>query len=222
MSNLTLRERTPGEIVPLPHDRRVLEPLERLVGRSRAERLLRTVGAGGLRRMPTEELASVAGVSLDVAERVVAARDLADVFRGLDDPALGSPERVLAHLPPGFRTAETERLLAFALDGMFVAKGAILIAQGGASYLSVMALDVLRPLVRLGATSFVLAHNHPSADPTPSMEDVAFTNRVTRAAKILGMVLVDHLVVTRDAHLSFFDAGLLLDEESDEHDERPF
>lgn len=220
MSNLTLHERAPGDTVALAHESRVLEPLERLVGRSRADRLLRTVGVGGLRRMPVEEIVAVSGASFDVAERVVAARDLAELFRTLDEPLLGAPERVLMHLPAGFRSAEIERLIAFALDAKNATKGAILIAQGGASHLSATALDVLRPLVRMGATSFVLVHNHPSSTVEPSPEDVLFTNRVARAAKVAGMTLVDHVIVTIDSHLSFFETGLLLTE--DEIDFRPF
>jgi DNA repair protein RadC len=47
-----------------------------------------------------------------------------------------------------------------------------------------------------GTPAFALVHNHPSGDPTPSVDDLALTRRVARAAEMLGIEFVDHLVVT--------------------------
>ena len=58
--------------------------------------------------------------------------------------------------------------------------------------------DPLRLALRAAASGFVLVHNHPSGDPTPSAEDAVFTRRVASAAVIVGMPLLDHVVVARD------------------------
>lgn len=47
----------------------------------------------------------------------------------------------------------------------------------------------------LGAPSVIVAHNHPSGDPTPSLEDVAFTRRLADAGNVVGLQLVDHIIV---------------------------
>jgi DNA repair protein RadC len=55
--------------------------------------------------------------------------------------------------------------------------------------------DIVRPAIRCGAGALIVAHNHPSGDPAPSPEDVAFTRRLRKAGTLLGIDVVDHLVV---------------------------
>jgi DNA repair protein RadC len=69
--------------------------------------------------------------------------------------------------------------------------------------------EVFRPLVLEAAARFVVLHNHPSGDPTPSPEDVAITRRLVEAGTLMGIALVDHLVIGRGGYVSFRDAGLL-------------
>ena len=57
--------------------------------------------------------------------------------------------------------------------------------------------EVFREDVRQSAASVILAHNHPSGDPTPSKEDIDITSRLLKAAKILGIRVVDHIICGR-------------------------
>ena len=59
------------------------------------------------------------------------------------------------------------------------------------------------------AAGMVMAHNHPSGDPTPSIADREVTRRIARALEPLGMRLLDHLVVSRGGSVSFRALGLL-------------
>jgi DNA repair protein RadC len=59
------------------------------------------------------------------------------------------------------------------------------------------------------AFSVILAHNHPSGDPTPSDEDKKVTRQLALAASTLGIRLLDHIVVARRGYFSFQEAGLL-------------
>jgi DNA repair protein RadC len=52
-------------------------------------------------------------------------------------------------------------------------------------------------------------HNHPSGDPTPSPEDIEFTERMARAADIVGTPLVDHVVIAGDAYTSMLEKQLV-------------
>lgn len=54
---------------------------------------------------------------------------------------------------------------------------------------------VMRPAVQLGAPAVIVAHNHPSGDPTPSEADVDVTRRLREAGDVLGIRLLDHLVI---------------------------
>lgn len=62
-----------------------------------------------------------------------------------------------------------------------------------------------------GATAIILVHNHPSSgNPVPSPDDIALTERVDRGSKLLGMVLMDHLVIGDDgSYVSLAERGLI-------------
>jgi len=62
--------------------------------------------------------------------------------------------------------------------------------------------DVFRAAIRDAASSIILAHNHPSGDPTPSREDRAVTNRLTDVGKTIGIDVLDHIVMGRDGVVS--------------------
>jgi DNA repair protein RadC len=63
--------------------------------------------------------------------------------------------------------------------------------------------EVFGPAVMLAATAVVVAHNHPSGDPTPSAEDRAATQRLRAAGELLGIELLDHLVIGDERVYSF-------------------
>ena len=59
------------------------------------------------------------------------------------------------------------------------------------------------------ATGFILCHNHPSGNTQPSQADQDITRRIVQAAKIMNMVVLDHLILTVDSYYSFADQGML-------------
>lgn len=65
--------------------------------------------------------------------------------------------------------------------------------------------EVFRPAIRDAASAILLVHNHPSGDPTPSREDRAVTTRLTESGNLLGITVLDHVIVARDATLSLRD-----------------
>ncbi len=69
--------------------------------------------------------------------------------------------------------------------------------------------QVLQPAMQLDAHSLIIAHNHPSGDPTPSTEDVRATHMLVSAARPLGIQIRDHIVLTRTHHYSMREEGLL-------------
>lgn len=67
--------------------------------------------------------------------------------------------------------------------------------------------EVFRPAIRDAASAVLLVHNHPSGDPTPSREDRLVTDRLTRAGELIGITVLDHLIVAREATVSIREAG---------------
>lgn len=62
--------------------------------------------------------------------------------------------------------------------------------------------EIFREAVRDSAASIILAHNHPSGDPTPSKEDIDITRRLVEASKILGIRIVDHVICGTPSDMS--------------------
>ncbi len=200
-----------GGMVPLAEDTYAAELLRRAVGKQAATRLVSQVGATAALRLSAADLATIGGVSSKLAERLVAARDYAHAVLTRRRTQTASADAVVAALPKDFAFAEVEMLFAFALDGAFHVKGVALVAKGGASEAAVTPRDVFLPLVRIGATSFVLAHNHPTGGtPSPSEADVILTNTMSRLGVRLGIQLVDHIIVASGGTFSFQENGLLL------------
>ncbi|WP_352526206.1 MULTISPECIES: DNA repair protein RadC [unclassified Mesorhizobium] len=68
--------------------------------------------------------------------------------------------------------------------------------------------EVVRRALELSATAIILAHNHPSGDPTPSRADIEMTKLIIETAKPLGIAVHDHIIIGRKGHSSM--KGLLL------------
>ncbi|MYD29898.1 MAG: DNA repair protein RadC, partial [Dehalococcoidia bacterium] len=78
------------------------------------------------------------------------------------------------------------------------------------AYSSVIRPDeVLLPAVLEGVPNIIIADNHPSADPSPSPQDIKVTGELREAAELLGLSLLDHVVIGGDEAVSFKDRGLL-------------
>ena len=142
-------------------DARLVETLGAIVNTDTAERVVKSVGLVGLRSMSKVELQHCCELTdVDVA-RVIAARELAEQFVPIG-PVASCVQNALVHLPPGLALLETEVLIGIALTSRLNVRGTLLLSKGGVSSACVTPRDVFVPLVRLGASAFILAHNHPS------------------------------------------------------------
>ncbi|SCN02056.1 JAB domain-containing protein [Bacillus wiedmannii] len=69
--------------------------------------------------------------------------------------------------------------------------------------------EVLKPAIISNAASIIVAHNHPSNDPTPSREDIEVTKRLAEAGKVIGVELLDHVIVCSDSFVSLKEKGYI-------------
>jgi DNA repair protein RadC len=88
-----------------------------------------------------------------------------------------------------------------------------LVYQGGQSETAVRLADCFREAVRRSAAAIVLVHNHPSADPTASPDDVQLTHAAGQAGLLLGISVLDQVILARDGFVSlraegFCDVGM--------------
>lgn len=177
-----------------------------------AQRLLRQFGGlGPLAGAAVREMAATPGLGPTRAAAVAAAFGLA---RRLTEarfrPGVTVRDgRVVARIVRDTAHAsQQEQFFALLLDSRHRVLGLRVIATGGINSAPVQPRDVFAAAIRDGAAALVVAHNHPSGDPAPSPEDRAVTDRLRAAAELIGVVLLDHIVVGRDAFFSFADQAV--------------
>lgn len=166
-------------------------------------------GLGPLARRSPDELASVQGIGRARAARVLAAVELgrrALVWSSGDAPVT-TARAAYERLWPGLAGRSEEELHALYLDRRLRPLGRRSLTRGSDAFTVVDARQIYRPAVALGAHGVVLAHNHPSGDPTPSVQDLEVTRRVARAGGVLGVTLVDHLVIGGGRYVSLAERG---------------
>lgn len=119
-----------------------------------------------------------------------------------------------------FRTVvqdtDTEHFLVIPLDAKLNALGVEVVHRGTYESCTVDARSILRSAIVLGATSLVVAHNHPSGDAAPSGADLELTRKLHKATQAVGLDLLDHVVVAdfdhhgiRESHPQLFPGGAL-------------
>lgn len=83
------------------------------------------------------------------------------------------------------------------------------VAEGGLAACAISPRDVFEAAIREAAPAMIFVHNHPSGDPTPSRDDILLTERLGKAAQLLGLSLVDHVVVADGGYTSLAEMGKL-------------
>ena len=132
-----------------------------------------------------------------------------DPGRAEGGPSITCPEDVQRLLGEEMGALCQEQVRVLLLDRRNRVVGQRVIYQGNAFSSVVRAAEVLRPAVLEGVPHLIVAHNHPSGDPSPSPQDVKVTKELAEAAKLLGLELLDHVVIGGEEAVSLKDRGLL-------------
>ncbi|MDP7557189.1 MAG: DNA repair protein RadC [Nitrospinaceae bacterium] len=85
----------------------------------------------------------------------------------------------------------------------------ITISEGSLNASIVHPREVMIPAIKDSAASFVLMHNHPSGDSTPSQQDIEITHRLSKTGEIVGIKLVDHIIIAGSEYYSFAEEGMI-------------
>ncbi|HEU4413081.1 MAG TPA: JAB domain-containing protein [Polyangiaceae bacterium] len=177
-------------------------------------RLLEAAGGLALLGLRGLDERTAAGLGLDASQRLglEAALELgrrATVRRALDEARqVGGPDEVAAWARLEFGGAEREELWLVAVDGRGAMREARRVAHGSSSASVLSVRDVLCAALRTGCPAFLLVHNHPSGDPTPSGSDAEATRALAEAAARVGLALLDHVVVAAEGYASMLELGL--------------
>ncbi|MCS7231954.1 MAG: DNA repair protein RadC [Elusimicrobiota bacterium] len=102
-----------------------------------------------------------------------------------------------------YRTAKKEHFFVFYLDTKNQEIHCELISVGILNASLVHPREVFEPAIKHLAAQIIIAHNHPSGSLEPSEEDIQLTKRLIKAAEILGIELIDHIIISKEGYYSF-------------------
>lgn len=153
-----------------------------------------------LARASIEDLRKVKGVGPDKAVTLKAAFTLAQRMARelqMELPTLDTPERVVELLREENRLYEVEQFQVLLLNTRRRLIRVERLSQGTLDTVLVHPRDVFKLAIAANASAVILAHNHPSGDPTPSEADVKVTRDLIRAGQLLKIDVLDHIILGR-------------------------
>lgn len=177
-----------------------------------ARRLLEEAGGTlyGLASLPAGDLVRWRGMGPAKVARVRATVELARRMwaeqRG-PRPVVRNAGDLAAVVIPKLRYLDREHLLVVMLDASNRVVGMETVSVGDLTSSIAHPREVFKPCIRRNAAAVALAHNHPSGDPVPSEDDLAITERLIAAGRLLGIEVLDHVILSDDGYISLRQAG---------------
>ncbi len=176
---------------------------------SLANKILKTYKAENLPNLTYDNLKNFSGLGQAKACEIVSCFELGRrLLQEKGTKFYLKPEDVWRELKD-IRGHKKEHFVIFYLDTKSEEIKREIISIGSLSASVVHPREVFEPAVRNLSSQVILAHNHPSGCLEPSDNDIELVNRLVEAGNILGIEVLDHIIVTKDAFLSFNEKGLL-------------
>ncbi|HZW49629.1 MAG TPA: DNA repair protein RadC [Bacillota bacterium] len=174
---------------------------------SLAARLLNTYGGlRGLAKLDYRQLRQEKGLGQAKAAELAALLEIALRIAEPDERiVLKSPEEVAAFLMPLLRHENQEKFLVLSLNSKNQLIQQEVVFIGTLNSTVVHPREVFKSALMHAAAGIIVAHNHPSGDPSPSAEDVKVTQSLVDAGKVMGIPLLDHLVIGHGKWVSLRD-----------------
>lgn len=168
-------------------------------------RLLDTYGVKGLRNASVDELHQMVGLTMDQAMRLKAVCELTNRFAMLDSEVqvqIKSVDDVVALLRPLMAHIDHEefRVLVLNTKNIVVANTVLYVGTVNGALLRVA--EIYRQAIIRNCPRVILAHSHPSGDPTPSDEDMDTTLQLVEAGKLLDIELLEHIIIGHTDYVS--------------------
>lgn len=180
-----------------------------------ADRLLaRFEGLPGIARASLAELRTVNGIGPAKAVEIKAALELGRRLMASapeERPRVTSPADAANLLMSEMMLLEQEELRVILLDTRNHVLRVKTVYKGSLNTSVVRVAELFRAAIKDNAAALIVAHNHPSGDPSPSPEDVHVTREIRKAGALLDIDLLDHIVIGRQRYVSLKERGLGFD-----------
>ncbi len=168
---------------------------------------------GPLLDADVRELTQLDGIGVSKACSIVASLELARRYSARNEmlprDSMRNPDAVANVLMEELRGLKQEHLIAILVNAKCEVESKVTVSIGELTFTSIHPRDVFRPAIRKGAAGIILAHNHPSGDPTPSREDIESTRRLVEVAKVMGIKILDHIILGEGKYISLKTEGYM-------------
>jgi len=175
-------------------------------------RLLDTYdGLQGLLKIPFEEIRNQYGVGDAKAAQIVAAVELGRRLAKLESrtrTTIRGPKDAADLVMYEMNELEQEEIRVIALDTRNQVVKIETIYKGSLNSSQVRVGELFRSAVRFNAAAVIVVHNHPSGDPSPSLEDIEITRLIVQAGQMLDIKVLDHLIIGLGRFVSLKERGV--------------
>ncbi len=169
-------------------------------------------GLYGLHELSMKELQKIDGIGRVKAIQILCTLELAkrlSLTLRPDRVPLDNPAAIADLYMNRMCHYRQEHLMLLMLDTKNRMIRDLLLSKGSVNASLISTREIFCEALRHGAVNIVLIHNHPSGDPTPSMDDIAVTKDVQTAGKIMGIQLLDHIIIGNGIFKSLHSCGYL-------------
>ena len=170
-----------------------------------------------LQSLTLQELMQIKGIGRVKAIQIKAVCEFAiRMFQTIDyrKVTINNPHDIAKMFMSELRFEKKERLKQIILNNKNEVIKIKEIAIGSTNFINVPIKDILYEPLKMGANKYIIVHNHPSGDSTPSNEDIIFTNKLYDYSILMGIELTDHIVIGNMNYTSIFD--IILNEQNNE------
>jgi DNA repair protein RadC len=175
-----------------------------------SQRILSRYNLKQLSQTNLAQLMEINGIKESKAAQIAACFEIArrlESFNEASKPKINSPEDVYRRIYPRMREQKKEMFIELCLDtkNQIIKEDTISIGSLNANI--VHPREVFKTALAESAAHIIVAHNHPSGDPTPSREDIEITRKLAETGKIIGIDVLDHVIIGEGRHFSMKEAG---------------
>lgn len=168
-------------------------------------------GLQGLQRLDFQELCRLHGMGVSKAASIQAALEIGRrLVRSTIEERfpIRSPADVATLLLVEMSHLDQEHLRTILLDTKNRVQQITTVYIGSLNSASVRVGEVFKEAVRRNSAGIIVVHNHPSGEPTPSVEDIEITRQLVSAGRLLDIDVVDHLIIGNGRYVSLRERGL--------------
>lgn len=169
-------------------------------------------GLRGIATAGVEDLSRIKGLGVAKASQIRAMVELGKRLAATVEhsrPSIRSPQDAVDLIMPELRNAPQEHFKALFLNTKNEVLKIKTITIGCLDASLITPRELFREAISMNSASVIVAHNHPSGDPTPSREDIEVTKRLASAGETIGIEMLDHLVIGDGRWISLKERGMM-------------